>query len=77
MKTRVIDVSDHTMKAVADQMGIPEFPYYVVYIEGDEEQNVHGPADGITAKNVMNALDALDRKEKDEEEQRQKEADDK
>ena len=44
-----INVQNEELKSYADQMGIQEFPYIVMYINGDRDHNIHGPANEATA----------------------------
>ena len=44
------------MMGVAQQMGILEFPYIVVYFDGQEDRNLHGPANVETAQQILAEL---------------------
>lgn len=54
-----INVGNEELKGYADQMGITEFPYIVMYINGDRDHNIHGPANEQTAIQILDELERV------------------
>lgn len=54
-----INVQNEELKSYADQMGIQEFPYIVLYINGDRDHNIHGPANEATATQILEELERV------------------
>ena len=48
-------------------MGVPQFPYYVMYVNGDENNAVHGPTNGETARKILDEVSATSDEEEPEE----------
>jgi len=44
-----LNVENEQLKNIADAMGIQEFPYIIIYVNGDRDHNIHGPANEETA----------------------------
>jgi hypothetical protein len=44
-----VNVGTKELKDYATQMGISAFPYIVVYVNGERDHNIHGPANKETA----------------------------
>lgn len=54
-----INVKDPQLKDYATQMGITQFPYIVVYFNGDRDHNIHGVANKETATQILNELQRI------------------
>lgn len=54
-----INVQNEELKSYADQMGITEFPYIVLYVNGDRDHNIHGPANEATATQILEELERI------------------
>ena len=44
-----LNVANEDFARMASDMGIDEFPYILVYFNGDRDHNIHGPANEDTA----------------------------
>lgn len=54
-----INVGNKELKDYAGQMGITQFPYIVVYFNGERDHNIHGPANKETATQILNELQRI------------------
>lgn len=54
-----INIREEELKGYADQMGITEFPYIVLYVNGDRDHNIHGPANEQTAIQILDELERV------------------
>ncbi len=51
-----MNVGNEVFKNLSAQMGISEFPYIVVYFNGERDHNIHGPANKETSTQILNEL---------------------
>ncbi len=58
-----INVKDEELKKYADEMTITEFPYIVVYYNGERDHNIHGVANEATANDILVELERIEPKE--------------
>ena len=56
-----VNVNNEELRPVADAMQIEEFPYVVVYFEGNPDDNMHGLASEDTAIMILEWLEDIKR----------------
>ena len=54
-----MNVQEDEFKSIATAMGIEEFPYIIIYINGDRDHNIHGPANEETALEIIEELERI------------------
>ena len=54
-----MNVQNEEFRSIADAMGVSEFPYIIIYINGDRDHNIHGPANEETALEIIEELERI------------------
>ena len=54
-----LNVDNEEFANMAQAMGIQEFPYVLVYFNGDRDHNIHGPADTEQAIQIIDELERI------------------
>jgi len=54
-----INVNQDEMREIATEMNILEYPYIVVYFNGEQDHNIHGPANEQTALQIIEELERI------------------
>ena len=54
-----LNVDNDEFANMAQAMGIQEFPYVLVYFNGDRDHNIHGPADTEQAIQIIDELERI------------------
>ena len=54
-----LNTDNEEFNAMAQAMGITEFPYILVYFNGDRDHNIHGPANLENAVEIINELERI------------------
>lgn len=54
-----INVNQEEMREVSTEMNIQEYPYIVVYFNGEQDHNIHGPANEQTALQIIEELERI------------------
>ena len=54
-----LNVENPEFANMAQQMGITDLPYVIVYFNGDRDHNIHGPANPETADQIITEMERI------------------